>query len=84
MAGVGHIATGAIWLKVNGTPRQEGNIAQLIWTVPETISYLSGFVSLAEGDLIYSGTPAGVAAVVKGDRLHGHVDGLEDLVITIG
>jgi fumarylpyruvate hydrolase len=51
--------------------------------VPETISYLSGLVELAPGDLIYSGTPDGVNAVGKGDRLEGHVDGLTDLVITI-
>lgn len=84
VAKVGHIAKGAIWLKVNGKLRQQGDISQLIWNVPETIAYLSGFVTLAAGDLIYSGTPAGVAAVVKGDRLEGHVDGLEDLAITIG
>jgi fumarylpyruvate hydrolase len=83
VAKVGHIAKGAIWVKVNGKLRQQGDISQLIWNVAETISYLSGFVSLAAGDLIYSGTPAGVAAVVKGDRLEGHVDGLQDLVITI-
>jgi fumarylpyruvate hydrolase len=83
VAQAGHIAKGAIWLKVNGNIRQQGDIAQLIWNVAETISCLSGFVTLAQGDLIYSGTPAGVAAVVKGDRLEGHVDGLQDLVITI-
>ena len=80
---VGHIATGAIWLKVNGALRQQGDIAQLIWNVAETVACLSGYVALAPGDLIYSGTPAGVAAVVRGDRLHGHVDGLTDLAITI-
>src|SRR5215471_12535623 len=81
---VGHIGKGAIWLKVNGEIRQKGDINQLIWSVAETIAYLSGFVALAPGDLIYSGTPAGVAAVKKGDKLEGHVDGLSDLVITIG
>jgi fumarylpyruvate hydrolase len=81
---VGHIGKGAIWLKVNGEIRQKGDINQLIWSVAETIAYLSGFVALAPGDLIYSGTPAGVAAVKKGDKLEGHVDGLTDLVITIG
>jgi fumarylpyruvate hydrolase len=83
VAKVGHISKGAIWLKVNGKVRQQGDITQLIWSVPETIAYLSGFVTLAPGDLIYSGTPAGVAAVVKGDTLEGHVDGLTDLSITI-
>jgi fumarylpyruvate hydrolase len=80
----GHIDKGAIWLKVNGAIRQKGDINQLIWSIPETISYLSGLVELGAGDLIYSGTPDGVGAVVKGDRLEGHVDGLTDLVITIG
>jgi fumarylpyruvate hydrolase len=84
VAKVGHISKGAIWLKVNGKVRQQGDITQLIWSVPETIAYLSGFITLAPGDLIYSGTPAGVAAVVKGDKLEGHVDGLSDLAITIG
>jgi fumarylpyruvate hydrolase len=80
---VGHPAKGAIWLKVNGQIRQQSDLSMLIWSVPETISYLSGLVTLAPGDLIYSGTPEGVAAVVKGDRLEGHVDGLTDLKITI-
>jgi fumarylpyruvate hydrolase len=52
--------------------------------VPEVIAHLSTFVALAPGDLIYTGTPAGVAAVVKGDSLDGHIDGLIDLAITIG
>jgi fumarylpyruvate hydrolase len=81
---VGHIGKGAIWLKVNGEIRQKGDISQLIWSVAETINYLSGLVTLGAGDLIYSGTPAGVNAVRKGDRLEGHVDGLSDLAITIG
>ena len=55
----------------------------LIWSVAETIAYLSRYMTLAPGDLIYSGTPEGVAAVVKGDKLHGHVDGLEDLKVAI-
>jgi len=80
---VGHIAKGAIWLRVNGQVRQQSDLSMLIWSVPETISYLSGLVTLAPGDLIYSGTPEGVAAVVRGDRLEGHVDGLTDLKVTI-
>ncbi len=82
-AKTGPIAKGAIWLKVNGETRQTSDIANLIWNVAETISYLSAFVVLAPGDLIYTGTPEGVGAVVKGDRLHGHIDGLTDLTITI-
>lgn len=80
---VGHPSKGAIWLKVNGKIRQQSDLSMLIWSVPETIAYLSGLVMLAPGDLIYSGTPEGVAAVVKGDVLEGHVDGLTDLKITI-
>jgi fumarylpyruvate hydrolase len=80
---VGHPAKGAIWLKVNSQVRQQSDLSMLIWSIPETISYLSGLVTLAPGDLIYSGTPEGVAAVVRGDRLEGHVDGLSDLKITI-
>ena len=80
---VGHPSKGAIWLRVNGKIRQQSDLSMLIWSVPETISYLSGLVTLAPGDLIYSGTPEGVAAVVKGDVLEGHVDGLTDLKITI-
>ena len=80
---VGHIGKGAIWLKINGEIRQQSDISNLIWSVPETIAYLSRYVELAPGDLIYSGTPDGVGAVVRGDKLHGHVDGLEDLNITV-
>jgi len=81
---VGHLDKGAIWLKVNDQIRQKGDLFDLIWSVPETIAYLSGLMELFPGDLIYSGTPDGVNAVVKGDTLQGHVDGLTDLTITIG
>jgi len=80
---IGHPTSGAIWLKVNGDMRQTGDLAQQIWNVPETISYLSGFITLKAGDLIFTGTPAGVGAVVKGDRLEGHIDGIGDLAITL-
>jgi fumarylpyruvate hydrolase len=80
----GVVAKGAIWLKVNGQVRQKGDIQDLIWNIPETISYLSGLVELVAGDLIYTGTPEGVAAVVKGDVLEGHVEGVDTLKITIG
>lgn len=79
----GHPEQGAVWLTVNGQERQKGDLSELIWSVAETIAYLSGFVALQPGDLIFTGTPEGVGAVVKGDRLVGHVDGLTDLVITI-
>ena len=83
-ATIGHPAKGAIWLKVNGGIRQQGDLAAMIWSVPETIAYLSRLITLMPGDLIYSGTPAGVAAVAAGDKLEGHVDGVGDLTITYG
>lgn len=83
VAQCGHLERGAIWLKVNGAMRQQGDLSELIWNVAETISCLSALVALCPGDLIYTGTPAGVGALVKGDRLLGHVDGLPDLEITI-
>jgi fumarylpyruvate hydrolase len=79
---VGHPAKGAIWLKVNGQVKQKGDLADLIWNVPETIAYLSKLVTLQPGDLIMSGTPAGVGPVQRGDKLEGHVDGLGDLNVT--
>lgn len=73
---IGHPAKGRIWLKVNGEIRQEGDLSQLIWNIPDTIAYLSTLFTLAPGDLIYSGTPAGVGPVKKGDTLEGGVDGV--------
>jgi fumarylpyruvate hydrolase len=67
---------GKIELKVNGTVRQVSDLSELIWSVAETIAYLSGLVELAPGDLIYTGTPEGVAAVQRGDVLEGVVDGV--------
>ena len=81
---VGHISKGAIWLKVNGEVRQKSDVSMLIWSVPECIAFVSKYMRLEPGDLIYSGTPEGVAAVKKGDKLVGHVDGLEALEVTIG
>ena len=79
---IGHPTKGAIWLRINGQPRQEGDLDQQIWKVPETISYLSTLVALRPGDLVMTGTPAGVGAVQPGDRLSGHVDGVGDLTVT--
>jgi fumarylpyruvate hydrolase len=75
----GHPQEGAIWLKVNGTVRQEGNLNQLIWKVPEIICYLSGYFTLKAGDLIMTGTPGGVGPVERGNILHGHIDGIGEL-----
>lgn len=79
----GHLAKGRITLKVNGTTMQDGDLADLIWPVPELIANLSTFYHLDAGDLIYTGTPAGVGPVVKGDRLEGHIDGLPGLALAI-
>jgi len=75
--------SGKIWLKVNGEERQHGDIADLIWSVPEIISELSTLFELQAGDLIFTGTPAGVGAVKQGDRIECGVDGLDTLVTTI-
>ncbi len=72
----GHPAAGKIELVVNGVPRQSSDLAKQIWNVPETIAYLSGLVELAAGDLIFTGTPEGVAAVVAGDVLEGEIAGV--------
>jgi fumarylpyruvate hydrolase len=80
---IGHPTKGAVTLSVNGQTRQKGDLDELIWSVPETIAYLSQFVALQAGDLIFTGTPEGVGAVVKGDRLVGSIEGLTELVVTI-
>jgi fumarylpyruvate hydrolase len=80
---IGHPSQGAVWLKVNGETKQKGDLNQLIWKVPEMIAYLSGLFELKAGDLIYSGTPAGVGPVKRGDALHGGVDGVGELKITV-
>lgn len=79
----GHIQRAAIWLKVNGETRQQGNVSDMIWSVPEIIAELSTYFELRAGDLIYTGTPAGVSALKKGDRVEAGVDGLETLNSTI-
>ncbi len=80
---IGHPATGALTLSVNGETKQQGDIAQMIWSIPEVIASLSTYVRLAPGDLIFSGTPAGVGPVVKGDRIEIHVDGVATHVFTL-
>lgn len=73
----------AIWLQVNGNDQQRSDIRHLIWSVRETISYLSGFFALQPGDLIFTGTPEGVGVVVRGDVMTGNVDGLTPLSVKI-
>jgi fumarylpyruvate hydrolase len=79
----GHPARGRIWLKVNGATQQDGDIAQMIWNVAEVIANLSTYVMLAAGDLIYTGTPAGVSTVARGDSLECGIDGLGSLEIEL-
>ena len=74
---------GRIELKVNGVVRQTSDLSKLIWSVAETIAYLSKLVALAPGDLIFTGTPEGVAAVTKGDLLEGVVDGVGTVTVKI-
>jgi len=83
-AEVGHLARGRISLALNGVERQRGDLAQMIWNVPEIIAKLSESYALAPGDLIFTGTPAGVGAVVPGDQIEGRIEGLAPLRITIG
>lgn len=76
---VGHPQRGRIWLAVNGTVRQDADIAELTWSVPEIIAELSTLFTLRPGDLIYTGTPAGVGALHRGDRIEGGVEGVGSL-----
>jgi len=83
IAQTGELTQGAITLSVNGTLRQQGDLCELIWNVAETIETLSKAWTLQPGDLIFTGTPAGVAAVVAGDLVEGHIDGLGTLRVCI-
>lgn len=81
---IGHPARGAIELAVNGQRRQHGDLADLIWRVPEVVANLSQYYRLQPGDLIYTGTPEGVGPVHPGDRLEGRIDGVGDVALTVG
>lgn len=81
---VGHIERGAITLTVNGEIKQSADIADLIWPVADVIVFLSALYKLEPGDLIYTGTPAGVGAVVPGDRMVVAIDGVTSTEITVG
>jgi fumarylpyruvate hydrolase len=80
---VGHPEHGALLLTVNGEVRQEADLNQMIWKVPEMISYLSTYFELTAGDVIMSGTPSGVAAVEKGDVMVLTIDGLDRLEVKV-
>ncbi len=83
-ATLGHPSAGRIWLAVNGELRQQGDLADLIWPVADVVSHVSRSVELRPGDLIFSGTPAGVGALQPGDRVTGGVDGVDTFEFVIG
>jgi fumarylpyruvate hydrolase len=79
----GHLSKGAIWLKVNGEVRQQSDLTQLIWNIPEIIAHLSAIFELRAGDLIMTGTPAGVAAVKPGDVMEGYCEGVGTIITKV-
>ena len=80
---VGHINQGTISLHVNGDMKQQGDISDMIWSVPEVISSLSSFFELCPGDLIFTGTPSGVGSLNRGDYIEGEIKNLDKLIISI-
>jgi fumarylpyruvate hydrolase len=80
---VGHPSKGKLWLKVNGEYRQQSDIDQMIWSVPEQIAFLTQYYTLEPGDVIFTGTPAGVGAAKVGDELVAGVDGLGELRVSV-
>ena len=78
-----HPSKGSIWLKVNGKERQKADLSDMIWTVPEQIAFLSEYYTLEPGDIIYSGTPAGVGPVKPGDDMHAGIDGVGELKVKV-
>ena len=78
------LETGALTLSVNGQPRQTSDLDKLIWSIPELIADLSSFYHLQPGDLIFTGTPEGVGAVVAGDRIDGHIAGVGEITLHVG
>jgi fumarylpyruvate hydrolase len=82
-AKLGHPKKGRLTLSVNGAVKQDGDIARMTWPVPDIIAFLSKLVALAPGDLIYTGTPAGVGPIVKGDKVEISCDGVASLAFTL-
>jgi fumarylpyruvate hydrolase len=80
---IGHPSAGDVKLSVNGTTRQSGDLNQMIWKVPEMIAYLSEYFTLAAGDVILTGTPAGVGPVARGDRIEARIEGFAPLVVEV-
>jgi fumarylpyruvate hydrolase len=81
---IGHPSSGAIWLDVNGVRKQTGDLNQMIWKAPEVIAYLSGLFTLRSGDMIFTGTPSGVGAIVRGDVMRAHIDGIGEIEVRVG
>jgi fumarylpyruvate hydrolase len=81
---IGHPARGAIWLRVNDETKQSADISDLIWPVPDVIAQLSKLFTLKPGDLIYTGTPAGVGPLKDGDRVQGSIEGVGEVSLGIG
>ena len=79
----GVIDRGSIWLDINGERRQTGDLQQMIWKIPEVISRLSMLFVLQPGDLIYTGTPAGVGPILRGDEIHASIEGVGELQISV-
>lgn len=84
VAEVGHLSEGPIRLSVNGSRKQDGDLKEMIWSVPEVVAFLSRSVEIRPGDLIMTGTPAGVGALVPGDVCTVSIEGLPNLTVTIG
>jgi fumarylpyruvate hydrolase len=76
---IGHVTSGRIWLEVNGEPRQQSDVAEMIWSVAEVIAELSTYFELLPGDLVFTGTPAGVGPLLPGDLVAGGVEGVGTL-----
>ena len=82
-AAAGDVANAEIYIQVNGKDRQRSNVSKLIWNIGETIEHISAAWELQPGDLIYSGTPEGVNAVVAGDTMYGSVTGLTPITVKV-
>jgi fumarylpyruvate hydrolase len=80
---IGHPSSGRIWLTVNGELRQDSDLEQMIWSVPESIAELSTYFTLQPGDLIFTGTPEGVGPLQRGDRVAGGVEGVGDVHVSV-